>query len=196
MTDHRHEDALLDARVRRGLQSLPVPDDARTLDALGSVTSTRSATSRNPWLLTAAAALVVAALVVVPLLLGGQLGSSEPAPAPAPEPELTGTWSRTVPVASDEDWVGTWTLGFDQGGVLRIEPPAPVDAVDGAAYAVDGTQVRLDAFVNGVCDSLPPGVYIWSRAGATLRLTAVEDECAARIEVFEGSWADEGEARP
>ena len=191
MTDDRADDALLDARVRRGLQALPVPDDARTLAALGSVTSTHRAPAHNPWLLSAAAAAVVALLVTVPLLLRGQLGSPEPEPAPAPDSRLSGFWSRTVAVAADETWVGTWTLGFDAGGVLRVGPPTAVEATDGASYAVNGSQVRLDAFVNGACDSLPPGVYTWSRTGDALRLTPVDDDCEARTDVFEGSWAEQ-----
>ena len=80
-------------------------------------------------------------------------------------------------------------MAFDGRGVLTLTPPTKsVDGTDGASYAVAGAQVRVDAFVNGVCNELPPGTYSWSTSGDGLRLTAVDDPCAPRAALLAGTW--------
>ena len=184
-----NDDTFLDARVRRGLQALPLPDDARTIAALDTVLAERPGRSRAALTWAAAAAAVVG--LGVPLLLRSQLAGDEPEPAPQPDVGLSGSWTRQVTSAQETGWSGRWTVGFDDSGVLVLGAPAGArDVSDGAAYAVDGSRVRMDAFVNSVCDSLPPGVYAWSHAEGGLRLIALDDPCEPRTEVFEGTWAE------
>lgn len=185
-----NDDALLDARLRRGLQALPAPDEARTAAALAEVTGRGRPPAREPWLVALVAAVVVGVLVLGPQLLRALVGDDEPAPAPSPRSELQGTWSRMFDGARTPSWTGVWTIGFEARGVLTVTPPtASPEGTDGAAYDVSGAQVRVDAFVNGVCNELPPGTYSWSTARDTLRLTAVDDQCAPRAELFTGTWA-------
>ncbi len=190
VNDPVNADAFLDARVRRGLQSLPAPDDVRTTAALAAVRAEHREPARPPWALVAAAAAVVVVLLVsLPLLLRSELLGDEPDPAPAPASTLSGSWTRDVTSTQDRSWVGTWSIGFADRGVLMLSPPTRAREVgDGAAYTTDGPQVRMDAFVNSLCDGLPPGVYGWAQTGGGLRLTVLDDACEARAEVFEGTW--------
>lgn len=184
-----NDDTLLDARVRRGLQALPVPDEARTAAALDAVTGYGLPPRREPWRLALVAAVVVGLVVLGPQLLRGLLDHDEPAPAPSPGVELGGTWSRTLENAEQPSWDGVWAIGFGDRGVLVLAPPTTSPAgTDGAAYAVSGSEVRVDAFVNGLCNSLPPGTYSWSISDGALRLTAVDDACSSRAELFAGTW--------
>lgn len=185
-----NDDALLDARVRRALQSLPVPDDARTATVLEDVSSRRRPVG-EPWHLVLAAAVVVAVLVLAPVLLRSMVDDPRPAPARHPGSELVGTWSRVLDAAQAPEWDGRWTIGFEDRGVLSLTPPATIGAgTDGAAYDVSGAQLRVDAFVNGVCNELPPGTYSWSLSDEGLRLTPLEDACAQRAALFSGTWRE------
>lgn len=186
-----NDDSVLDARVRRGLQALPVPDERRTAAALDEVTRGRPVPGR-PWHLAIAAAVVVALLVLGPQLLRSLLAEEEPEPAPRPGGGLSGTWVRTLDGAQDPAWNGPWTIAFADGGVLTLSPPRALPAgTDGAAYATSGAQVRVDAFVNGICNELSPGTYAWSRSADGLRLTAVDDACAPRVELLAGTWTEQ-----
>lgn len=186
-----NDDALLDARVRRRLQALPLPDEQRTGAALEEVIAS-SPSSRRAWHLALAAAVVVALLVLGPQLLRSLLAGEDPEPARSPGGELRGTWARTLDGARDPAWNGSWTIGFAERGVLTLSPPRTLVAgTDGAAYDASGPQVRVDAFVNGVCNELPPGTYAWSRSADGLRLTAVDDACAPRVELLAGTWTEQ-----
>lgn len=184
-----NDDAQLDARVRRALQALPVPDDVRTGEVLDAVVGHRRTPSGERWRLALVAAVAVGLLVLVPQLLTSVLGDDAPAPAPSPAGGLGGTWSRTVEGARQPGWDGVWTIGFGDDGVLALgAPTASAGGTDGAAYAVSGAQVRVDAFVNGVCNERPPGTYSWSTSAGGLRLTALDDACAPRVELLAGTW--------
>lgn len=184
-----NDDALLDARLRRGLQALPAPDEARTAAALAEVTGRGRPPAREPWLVALVAAVVVGVLVLGPKLLRALVGDDELAPAPSPRSELQGTWSRALEARVQPTWSGEWEVTFGDGGVLGLTAPAGAESVtDGAAYAVTGAQVRVDAFVNSVCYELAPGAYTWAVVADGLRLTPLADDCDARVELLAGTW--------
>ena len=181
--------ALLDARIRRELQALPALDEARVAAALAEVTGRGRPPAREPWLVALVAAVVVGVLVLGPQLFRAVVEDVEPAPAPSPGAELRGTWSRALEARTQPSWSGEWKVTFADGGVLGMTGPVGARSVtDGAAYAVTGAQVRVDAFVNSVCYELAPGAYTWVVVADGLRLTPLSDDCAARVELLAGTW--------
>ena len=184
-----NDDVMLDARVRRGLQALPVPDQPRTTAALSAVTRRRRGPSFEPWRIVLVAAVVAGLLVLAPPLVRTLLDRDRPAPAPSPVGELRGTWTRVPDGHPEPTWDGAWTVTFGDGGVLGLTGPSGAQGLsDGAAYAVTGAQVRVDAFVNSVCYERAPGTYTWAVVADGLRLTPRDDDCEPRAELLSGTW--------
>jgi hypothetical protein len=186
--DTLYDDSVLDARVRRALQAVAAPDQVETLRALEQVQHAKWPRLRRPVpALAAAAALVLISLVTWRALPG----DPEPEPAPAPGPELDGSWTRVVEAREEPSWSGRWTVTFGADRVLDLVPPArAAEVTDGTSYEVTGSQLRVDAFVNSVCYELPPGAYAWARDGGGLRITVIDDQCTARVELFTGVWGE------
>lgn len=131
---------------------------------------------------------VIGAGVVVAVLIGGAsavqvVRTPHAEVAVAPPVGLSGSWSRVIDGR-------TWTIEFASGAVLEVSAPdASRYGTDGAAYAQEGSTVRLDAFANAACDELVPGTYQWTVSRATvLDLQARTEPCAERQAVFEGRW--------
>lgn len=136
-------------------------------------------------------AAVVAVLVVAGV--GGVLGlQAPPAPPPAvdhPHATLQGAWTRTVTGGEVGD--GAWTLTFADPPMLEIvgPPDRPSTSVtDGASYTVSGDEVRVNIFVNGVCDVAQVGTYRWTATGGLLYLDVIADDCEQRQELLVGTW--------
>jgi hypothetical protein len=187
MTDPR-----FDARIRNALQLMPSPSAPETNHALRAVLD-RSRRRRLPaWASIAAAAAITGILLLVALLAFGPDRDHSPQPSQSPSsgPAVEGTWQRTVRGAADDSWNGTWTVTLQRNGAMVLDSPTGARNVDdGAAFAVSGSQLRLDAFVNGVCPDEAPGTYGWSRTGGRLILVTITEPCAIRRDLFAGTWA-------
>ena len=185
-----NDEMMLDARVRRGLQALPVPAAPSTTAALARVTGRERRTARDPWRVALVAAVAAGLVMAGPALLRTVAGGDdEPTPAPSAGSELHGSWTRTADPRTEPSWQGEWQVSFDDQGVLGVTSPAGARAVtEGAAYAVTGSQLRVDLFVNSVCYEIPPASYLWSVSSDGLRLTSRDDDCAPRRELLSGTW--------
>ncbi len=179
-----------DAQIRTALLAVPGPDDADTRDALRTVLARtgRPARRRSGPLVIAAAAAAIAAVVVVPVVV-----QDDPRPPPSVQPTdparpaLVGAWRRTV--GPGEEVSGSWRMELREDGVMVLAAPASSSVqTDGISYEATAGDVRFDAFVNDLCAELPAGAYRWSVSEAGLRLTVVDETCAARALVFEGTW--------
>jgi hypothetical protein len=184
------DDARLDARVRGALIELPAPDDAATRDALHVVLERSRGPRRRPrtWV---APVLAAAAVAVLALLAGRLVDEPDPTtPEPAaPTEALVGPWVRQVTSSESPDWDGRWRLTLTADGVLTLSAPDGAAASsEGASYAATDNQLRSDVFVNSVCSEMPAGVYAWAVVGESLTLSAVDDQCVDRVEVFVGTW--------
>jgi len=85
-------------------------------------------------------------------------------------------------------------MTLDAAGAVELVAPSSFAADDQAAtYSVDGEQLRIAAFVSGVCAGRPFGVYRWTISGSTLRLESLSDSCAERTDVFDGAWSSAGD---
>lgn len=174
-------DLLLRTELRRA-DDLPVDNP---YDAVVARSAQR--TRRRRVGLAAAAAVLVAAGVGGVLQL--QSSSTPPPAVEQPHATLAGSWTRTVTSGAVGD--GAWTLSFEGPPVLRMEGPTdrPATSVtDGASYTVSGDEVRVNIFVNGVCDVAPVGTYRWTVDGALLYLEPIDEGCAARRQLLTGTW--------
>jgi len=190
MTDDMH----LDARVRGALQDLPMPSEPETAQALRAVLDHRRPLPRRAamWAPLAAAAAVVIIAVLIPLLRpDSHAGGPAPvAVSPTVLPGVEGTWWHDVSGATDASWNGRWVMTLNDRGVMALVPPSRATQVsDGAAYAVSGEQIRVNAFVNDLCSEMPAGVFGWARAGDRLMLVPISEPCPDRKDLFTGAWS-------
>lgn len=193
MTD---DETRLDARVRHALAALPTPEDAETRDALRSVLarSSRPVGDRSyparRWGGPVAAAVAVAS-VAAAVTVGALVTPREPDGTPSltsPPEVITGTWQRRVPASEAGEVAGRWRMGLTADGVLSLTGPAGTPPAEGASYSTDGSELRIDAFVNNVCAELAAGSYAWVIASGDLTLVVLDDPCPTRVDVFAGTW--------
>ncbi len=170
-------DALLRDQLHRADTLLVEP----RLEAVLARSAQRRRRRRAGWVAAAVLVLVAGSGAIVGLLQGRSPAQTHAATGSV----LDGRWTRTT-----HD--GVWVISFDTHRTLSLQVPSTVPAasfpVDGASYATDGDTVRIAAFVNGDCYTLPVGTYHWTRSGGVLRLQAVADPCSTRRELFAGTW--------
>ena len=185
------DDTRLDARVRGALAELPMPDDNATREALNAVLARSSRPRREPraWIVPGLVAAAVLALAAAGGLAGG--------PALDDRADTASTTDRQHRRRLAAPGDGSRQRGLERpladGAVRRRRPDDP--------GARDGDQcgrrrvlhrhrrpVPYRVFVNSACPEQAAGVYEWRTGGSTLTLTLVEDPCAARIDVFAGTW--------
>jgi hypothetical protein len=113
-----------------------------------------------------------------------------PSQRPDPQDLVGSTYSTDVPrgsqVVEDDGLAGIWTMQLEPNGVATMSgPPSFSGVLSGVSFQVSGNQFRINLFVQDLCSrDRTPGVYEWTRSGAELILTTVQDPCAARVAVL------------
>jgi len=195
------EDGRFDSRLAIALQeSFAAPEMRETVAGRerGVERGARRRRRRRVVLPAAIAAAVLATVGIVPWALGlfdDQRPTRNVETAAAP---IVGeVWRRDVTGGGQKGWQGTWTLLLKPDGALVLSMPPGLRGVgtDGNSWRIEGSTLRVDAFVGGPCSDLPPGTYAWRRSGGALVLSVVQDTCQARAAVFDGPWSAVGANR-
>ncbi|WP_374458016.1 hypothetical protein [Nocardioides sp.] len=112
---------------------------------------------------------------------------------------IVGTYVADVadtPGSRRAQLTGRWVISFEEDGVLVLAAPPEYDGTTaGTAYEVEGDLMRTDALIDHPgCQSSGTanvGTYEWRLDGGRLRLTAVSDQCQARVTLLAGQdWVD------
>lgn len=194
----------VERRLREGTQRNAAVIDPDVDRVLGAVLrrGLRRAIVRRSMSVAVAIPAVLGALVLGRQVLGSP-GNVRPATGststpltsvtPSP-PSIGGTFTRTLranrAVVQANGIAGAWTIGTDARGRTRLLAPSSfAGASTSRPFALQGNELRTDAFVGGLCRGLPAGTYTWAKAGSYLVLTAVSDPCDARAWVLSsGPW--------
>ncbi len=183
----------IDQRLRNGLHPVGSDPGPDTLAALRRVEQRAGRQARTARVATGA---LIAAVILLVIGVGVGLqrqGSSDTdtlvATAPA-EQRLIGTYVVDVGdsrVGREEGLVGRWIVSLEVDGVLELRPPPGYNgATTGAAYRVQGDQLRTDALFEPGCQATNGyvGTYTWVLAEDVLTFTVADDDCAARRILF------------
>jgi hypothetical protein len=198
----------IERRIREGAErnaGVLDPDVDRFLDSVVHKTHRRQIVRRS---LSAAAAVAALVLVIIvgPSVLdgvggsGGTVPGSEPTTSVAPSatpvvPLLTGMFTRSIPegtaVVRANGIAGTWTISAEANGRVRLLAPASFAGAHAShRFEMQTGSLATDTFSSGICAGLPAGTYRWSVQAGFLVLTAISDQCDARVVVLgAGPWA-------
>jgi hypothetical protein len=175
------------------------PDVESALERVTSRTRQRSRRRLAAAVAGAVAAAAVVLLVAVQRPKDEVRTSQEPTTSTvASEPvvqALTGRFAARVDGGTVElpyDVSGRWVIEFHADGTMGVQPPASYTGVVSAPlFEAIGGSFRTSLFETDLCSGHPPGKYSWSRSGATVRFTVVDDPCEGRRTVLTSqTWTE------
>jgi len=186
----------IERRIRQGAErnaGVLDPDVDRFLDSVVHKSRRRQVARRS---LTAAVSVAAVVLVVIlgPSALDG-IGDAANRPVPGSEPTptvtsvvplVTGTFTRSIPEGTAlvrvNGIAGRWTIIAGANGRVRlVAPPAFAGAHASRPFEMQTDTLQTVAFGSDICEGLPAGRYGWSRSGDFLLISAISDQCDARV---------------
>ena len=153
-------------------------------DVLARGAQTRRARTRRALVISGVAGLGVAS-VVAALVLRSQPTTPQPVHR---APAIEGTYRAQVHAAGRQAALdGRWQLTFTGDGTVEVVAPRTYTGTfTGVSYRVAGDVMRTDLLVQDLCSGDSIGSYRWQRAGSSLRLRPVTENCAARSRLLSG----------
>jgi hypothetical protein len=149
---------------------------------------------RRVQLRVAVAVAAAALLGVVPWAVVAALDERGAGPASPETPQVVGSYRVQVRAQGEtRTMTGTWTVTFEAGGGLTLDPPDTFDGVvgEGEGYTLDGDRLTTNAFLGwpGCQRTAPPvGAYQVDPDPAEMRFELISDSCGPRIELFGARW--------